>query len=56
MKAIVKNVEKKFWIAQAIAALMGLSAIIVWARCPGLLLLAEVLVGAENDVQRDLAE
>ena len=43
MKAIVKKVEKKFWIAQAIAALMGLSAIIVWARCPGLLLLAEVL-------------
>ena len=27
MKAIVKKVEKKFWIAQAIAALMGLSAI-----------------------------
>ena len=36
MKAIVKKVEKKFWIAQAIAALMGLSAIIVWAQCPGL--------------------
>ena len=50
MKAIVKKVEKKFWIAQAIAALMGLSAIIVWAQCPGLLLLAEVLgaVGLDN--------
>ncbi len=43
MEFIIKKIEKNFFVAQTIAALLGLSAIGLWLCRPDLLLLAEAL-------------
>ena len=43
MEFIIKKIEKNFFVAQVIAAPLGLSAIGLWMFRPDLLLLAEAL-------------